>query len=160
MATPAATDERLLTARFPPSEPCGCDTCRAYCARPGWWTVRQAAQALDAGYGGRMMLEMAPDMAFGVLAPAFRGCEGHFALQMFAGRGCTFLCEASCALHHTPHLPLECAFCHHARRGQGQACHAALEADWRTPEGVALVRRWAALHLKTWAQFAGGPASK
>ena len=143
-----ATDSLPLQERFPPSPPCACDVCRAYCARPGWWTVRQAAHALDAGLGGRMMLEVAPGMAFFVLAPAFRGCEGHIALQLFAGNGCTFHADGACALHQTPHLPLECAFCHHARRGQGQACHDALAADWQTPEGRALVRRWTEAHLR------------
>ncbi len=148
MAMRATADDAALAVRFPPSEPCACDVCRAYCARPGWWMVRQAAQALAAGYGDRMMLEVAPDMAFGVLAPAFRGCEGRVALQQYARNGCTFLQDGGCALHATPHLPLECAFCHHGRPGQGQACHAALEADWRSAEGRALVKRWAVSHLR------------
>jgi hypothetical protein len=62
-----------LAARFPPSPPCSCETCLAYCARPGWWTVDEATRAIEAGYASRMMLEMAPDKTYGVLAPAFKG---------------------------------------------------------------------------------------
>ncbi len=43
--------------------------------RPGWWTVQEANEALHAGLGKRMMLEMSPDLSFGVLSPAFKGCE-------------------------------------------------------------------------------------
>jgi hypothetical protein len=119
--------------------------CLAFCIRPGWWTVKQAAAVLDAGHGGRMMLEVAPERSFGVLAPAFYGCEGTFALQQYAARGCNFLKGNRCELHGTPHHPLECRCCHHDRPGLGPQCHADLERDWNTPAGRALVARWARL---------------
>jgi hypothetical protein len=131
-----------LAARYPPSEPCNCEVCLAYCRRPGWWPVKEAAAALEAGYGSRMMLELAPDRSFGVLAPAFRGCEGTFALEEFSARGCGFLGGNLCQLHGTGHQPLECRFCHHGRRGEGPRCHADLERDWDSPAGRALVARW------------------
>lgn len=134
--------DRSLEARFPPSPPCACEVCRSFCARPGWWTVREAARAVAAGYGGRMMLELSPDRTFGVLSPAFSGCEGTFAFQEFAQFGCCFLRDGLCELHGTGFEPLECRFCHHERMGRGQRCHAALEQDWRTPAGQALVRTW------------------
>ncbi len=140
-----------LPERFPPSAPCGCEICRGYCVRPGWWTVGEAERALLAGYGGRMMLELSPERTYGVLSPAFRGCEGTFAFQEFAQNGCTFYCGGLCALFGTGFEPLECRFCHHERPNQGQACHAALEQDWRTPAGQTLVRRWLA--------WRGSPAS-
>jgi hypothetical protein len=114
----------------------------SYCARPGWWTVEQAAQALDAGYGHRMMLEIAPELTFGVLSPAFKGCEKYFATNEHANSGCTFLRENRCELFGTGHQPLECRFCYHERRGLGTQCHADLEKDWKTPAGQALVRKW------------------
>ncbi len=132
-----------LPDRYPRSEPCSCDVCRAYCARPGWWTVEQAVLILHVGYTGRMMLEVSPERTFAVLSPAFRGCEGGFALQSAADKGCNFLLpDNKCELHATPYLPLECAFCHHERAGLGDQCHADLQADWRTPAGRQLVRRW------------------
>ena len=133
---------RTLVEKYPPSEPCACDVCLAYCQRPGWWAVKEAARAIDAGYGPRMMLELSPDRSFGVLSPAFRGNEATFALNLFADRGCTFLVDARCELHGTGVQPLECRFCHHDRRGLGPRCHADLEKDWSTPAGQALVRRW------------------
>lgn len=136
-----------LNERFPPSAPCACDVCRGFCARPGWWTVREAARALSAGYGGRMMLELAPDRSFGVLSPAFAGCEGTFAFQEYAQNGCCFLKSGLCALHETGLEPLEYRFCHHGRPGQGEACHAALERDWRSSAGQALVRQWLTTRL-------------
>jgi hypothetical protein len=110
--------------------------------RPGWWTVKQAAGALEAGYGHRMMLEVAPERTFGVLSPAFKGGEGGFALQQYATRGCTFLKEARCELYATAFQPLECRFCHHDRPGMGPQCHADLEKAWNTPAGRALVSKW------------------
>ncbi len=133
---------KTLAERFPPSEPCGCERCVSFCQRPGWWTVEEAGRAIEAGLAGRMMLEMAPEGTFAVLSPAFYGCEGNFALQAQAGRGCNFLKEGRCELHGTGLQPLECRFCHHERVGQGKECHDALEADWHTPEGQGLVEEW------------------
>ena len=131
--------------RFPPSEPCACKTCLAFCARPGWWAVDEALQALDGGLGSRMMLEVAPDRSFGVLSPAFRGCEGMIATNNYALNGCTFLENSQCDLHGSGFQPLECRFCHHTRQGQGVICHEALEQDWARPLGRQLVRRWCKL---------------
>ncbi|MPM52348.1 hypothetical protein SDC9_99107 [bioreactor metagenome] len=110
--------------------------------RPGWWTVLEASRAIKAGYGGRMMLEVSPDFTYGVLSPAFSGCEGNFALQEYAKNGCNFLKDGLCELHGTGYEPLECLFCHHLRAGLGPKCHADLEKDWRTPAGQRLVREW------------------
>ncbi len=137
--------EKALSEKYPPSQPCSCDVCLQYCIRPGWWTVKQASAAVDAGYASRMMLEVAPERTFGVLSPAFQGCDGGFALQEHATRGCTFLKDKLCELHPTPFQPLECRFCHHDRTGLGPQCHAALEEDWKTPAGRALVSRWCRL---------------
>lgn len=134
-----------LVERYPPSPPCACDTCVAYCQRPGWWTVEEATSAIAAGFGPRMMLEMSPDRSFGVLSPAFAGNEGDFALDRHKSRGCTFLKENRCELHHTGLEPLECRFSHHDRTGQGPDCHAAIGHDWDSDAGRALVTRWARL---------------
>ena len=137
--------KRTLADRYPPSEPCACEVCLGYCRRPGWWTVAEASKAIRAGYAPRMMLELAPDFSFGVVSPAFAGNEGDFALQKNARRGCTFLRDGRCELHGTALQPLECRHCHHDRPGAGPVCHAAIEGDWKTPEGRALVERWARL---------------
>ena len=131
-----------LAEKYPPSPPCSCEVCLKYCLRPGWWTVEEASRALEAGHGKRMMLEMAPDRSFGVLSPAFRGCEEGFAIQENAHRGCNFLTDGLCELHGTGFQPLECRFCHHDRPGQGPKCHEDLEKDWNTLAGRALVVRW------------------
>jgi hypothetical protein len=110
--------------------------------RPGWWTVKETALAIDAGFAGRMMLEMAPDLTFGVLSPAFSGCEGNFALDQFSGKGCNFLKNGLCELFATDFQPLECRFCHHQRIGLGKQCHSDLEKDWNTPAGQAMIAHW------------------
>jgi hypothetical protein len=110
--------------------------------RPGWWTVEEATKAIDIGYGSRMMLEMSPDLTFGVLSPAFKGCERNFAFQEYASFGCNFLSKGLCELHDNGLMPLECRFCHHSRRGLGQKCHSDIEKDWRTTTGQNLVRNW------------------
>lgn len=139
---------KSLKERYPPSKPCSCEICRSYCIRPGWWTVEEATQAIKAGYGNRMMLEISPDMIFGVLSPAFRGCEGNCALQEYANSGCNFLKNGLCELHGTGFEPLECRYCHHLRKGLGQKCHADIEKDWRTPAGRTLVQSWIEQILK------------
>lgn len=131
-----------IIRKYPPSEPCDCEVCRTYCVRPGWWTVEEAKRAIMAGYASRMMLEISPEFTFGVLAPAFRGCESAFALQDFANAGCSFLKDNLCELHKTGFQPLECRFCHHQRKGQGRNCHSELERDWNTPEGQKLIEKW------------------
>jgi len=104
--------------------------------------VAEATRALEAGYGNRMMLEVAPKLDFGVLSPAFKGCELRFALQEYAANGCTFLINNRCELYGTGYQPLECRYCHHDRVGEGTRCHAAIELDWKTALGRALVIRW------------------
>ena len=142
MAKRKARFRKPLAEKYPPSQSCTCDICLAYCARPGWWTVEEAAHALEAGYRDRMMLEIAPEFTFGVLSPAFNGCEKSFANNEFSKNGCNFLKNARCELYGTGHQPLECRFCHHARRGLGPRCHADLEKDWKTPAGQALIEKW------------------
>jgi hypothetical protein len=131
-----------LIEKYPPSEPCSCETCLAYCVRPGWWEVDEAQKAFDAGFGIRMMLEASPDRSFGVLSPAFKGCEGMIATNRYASYGCTFLADSLCGLFSSGFQPLECRFCHHSRKGQGTKCHGDLENDWKRPSGKHLVRQW------------------
>lgn len=134
--------KKTLAERYPPSKPCNCEICKSYCVRPGWWTVEEAAKAIEAGYAGRMMLEMSPDLSFGVLSLAFRGCEGDFALNTYANRGCNFFKDNLCELHGTGFMPLECRFCHHEYHGLGQKCHEDIEKDWDTSDGRELIVRW------------------
>jgi hypothetical protein len=140
-----------LARKYPPSEPCACEVCLAYCRRPGWWTVSEAQAAFEAGLGSRMMLELSPDRRSAVLSPAFKGNEGTYAFAEFSGRGCTFLgADERCELHGTGRQPLECRFCHHDRRGEGPKCHRDLERDWNSHAGRALVARWAAAMGVRW----------
>jgi hypothetical protein len=137
-----------LEKKYPPSPPCSCKVCRDYCRRPGWWSVEQAKRAIDGGFADRMMLEISPELSFGVLSPAFKGNEVNVALQVFAQQGCTFLNEGLCVLFGTDLQPLECRFCHHSRQGLGPQCHADLEKDWNSREGQKLVIRWSKMaHL-------------
>ena len=134
-----------LAEKYPPSEPCSCSICRSYCIRPGWWTVEEAAKAIEAGYDKRMMLEMSPDFTLGVLSPAFKGCEQDFALQEYSEFGCNFFINGLCELYDTGFQPLECRFCHHLRKGAGEKCHADIEKDWQTLAGQELVKKWVAM---------------
>jgi hypothetical protein len=135
-------NNKSLADKYPPSEPCSCEVCLFYCRRPGWWTVDEADRAINAGYAHRMMLELSPGMSFSVLSPAFKGCEAAMASKTFAHNGCNFLVNGLCDLHATGHMPLECRYCHHDRKGMGQACHRDLENDWNTDKGKAIVVKW------------------
>jgi hypothetical protein len=136
---------KALIEKYPKSESCNCEICLGYCRRPGWWTVREAAKAINAGYAGRMMLEISPEMTFGVLSPAFNGNEGKIAINIYSRNGCNFLKHNLCELYSTNLMPLECRFCHHGRVGLGQKCHLDIEKDWKTPSGQALVKRWVSI---------------
>ncbi len=133
---------KSLKNKYKPSKPCSCDICTGFCLRPGWWTVEEAERAMKAGYSKRMMLEMAPEMTFGVLSPAFKGCEGNFALNTFSKNGCNFFVNELCELHGTGHQPLECRVSHHDRPGMGKKCHTDIEKDWDTQPGQSLVMKW------------------
>lgn len=102
-----------LIEKYPPSESCTCNTCVAYCLRPGWWTLEEAEKVIEAGFAYRMMLEISTEQDFGVLSPAFKGNECNYALQIFSNQGCTFLKNSLCELYCTGLIPLECRFCHH-----------------------------------------------
>jgi hypothetical protein len=132
-----------LKNRYKPSPACRCAACTDFCLRPGWWTVEEAEAAYDAGLAGRMMLEVSPELTFGVLSPAFKGCEAKLALQHYAENGCCFLEDGLCGLHDSGFQPLECRVCHHSRPGVGRRCHADIETDWHTARGQALVEKWA-----------------
>jgi len=134
--------KRDLFIKYPPSEPCSCEICRSYCLRPGWWTVEQAKEVINSGYSNRMMVEVSPERDFGVLSPAFKGCERGIALQKFSKNGCNFYKDGLCELHPIGLLPLECGFCHHDRTGLGIKCHSDLEKDWKTELGKQLVFKW------------------
>jgi hypothetical protein len=131
-----------LHEKYPPSEPCSCKVCVNYCQRPGWWTVDEVKEVIDAGYANRMMLEIAPERNFGVLSPAFKGCEGYYALQLYSNNGCTFLKNNLCELYGTGLQPLECRFCHHNRKGLGLQCHSDIENDWKTNSAKRLIIKW------------------
>jgi len=131
-----------LHDKYPPSPPCSCDICLSYCKRPGWWTINEAQKAIDAGFACRMMLEMSPEKDFVVLSPAFKGNEGKYALQIFADNGCTFLKNDRCELFGKDFQPLECRFCHHERKGQGEKCHSDIEQEWKKQDAKRLVVKW------------------
>lgn len=133
---------KRLADKYPPSKSCSYKICTGYCYRPGWWTVEEAEIALDKGLGPRMMLEISPDFSFGVLSPAFKGNEGHIALQIFSGNGCTFFENNLCELYPTGLQPLECKFCHHDRRGEGIKCHLDIENEWHSRTGNDLIITW------------------
>lgn len=140
--TQNVNDEPSLMKRYPPSESCSCSICTGYCARPGWWTVEEAAKAVAAGYAVRMMLEISPERDFGVLSPAFRGNECNYAIQEFSKEGCTFLQSGLCELYDKGLVPLECRYCHHTREGMGNECHADIEKEWNSEAGKRLIIRW------------------
>ncbi len=138
----AIINHKVLKERYPASETCSCITCVRFCQRPGWWTVFEASQAIDLGFANRMMLEVSPDHRFGVLSPAFKGNECNYSLQIFSGKGCTFLSDGLCELFNTGIQPLECRYCHHNRPGLGKHCHVDIESDWNTEDGKRLIVRW------------------
>jgi hypothetical protein len=107
--------------------------------------VEQAAVAIKAGYASRMMLEISPEMNFGVISPAFKGCEGMLASNVYSKNWCNFYTNGLCELYSTGLIPLECSYCHHERIGQGIRCHSDIEKEWNTEKGKALVKKWGSI---------------
>ena len=91
------------------------------------------------------MLEISPELDFGVLSPAFKGNEGNYALQIYSKNGCTFLKNELCELFGTELQPIECRFCHHDRLGLGAKCHSDIEKDWNTDYGKKLIIKWGSI---------------
>lgn len=131
-----------LHKKYPPSKSCTCKKCVSFCIRPGWWTIDEAAKAINEGFASRMMLEVSPEKDFAVLSPAFKGNESNFALQINAKNGCTFLHNNRCELFSAGLMPLECRFCHHDRMGLGVKCHSDIEQQWKTNDAKRLIVRW------------------
>lgn len=131
-----------LNDKYQPSASCSCQICKNFCLRPGWWTVDEAEKAIESGLANRMMLEISPERDFGVLAPAFKGNEANFALQLCSKNGCTFYNNGLCELYGTGLQPLECRYCHHDRKGLGLTCHLDIEKDWRRQQGQILIIEW------------------
>lgn len=142
MSETSNSNKQSIKEQFLPSEPCACKICLSYCERPGWWTVEEAAKAIEEGLSTRMMLEISPEQNFGVLSPAFKGAESNYALEIFSTNKCTFLKDDLCELFDTGMQPLECRYCHHFRKGSGIKCHEAIENDWNTEAGKRLIVRW------------------
>jgi hypothetical protein len=131
-----------LPQKYPPSDPCSCHKCLSYCYRPGWWTVEEAERVISTQYAFRMMLEISPEMDFGVLSPSFKGNEGNYALEKFSKNGCTFLKNNLCQLFDSGFQPLECRYCHHERTGRGTDCHNDIEEEWKSLYAKKLILRW------------------
>lgn len=128
--------------RYPHSQSCSCEVCKSFCKRPGWWTPEQTKEIIKVGYYNKIMLEISPELTFGVLSPAFKGCEMNIAINLFKENWCTFYHNGLCDLHNTPYLPLECAFCNHDSKGQGQKCHTDIEQLWKSKENQKIIKEW------------------
>ncbi len=126
---------------LPPSAAC-CYEVHKNAHRTGWWAVEEAKKAIEAGLSPRMMLEVSPDLSYGVLSPAYRSCEGNVSLSSCRKNGCTFCADGLCRLYNTGLQPLECRFGHHPSADIASNCHQTIERDWRTSKGQALVQAW------------------
>jgi len=89
-----------------------------------------------------MMVEVSPELNYCVLAPAFKGNEGDYALQIFSKNGCTFFIEGKCELFGKGIQPLECRFCHHSRMGLGYQCHEDIGKEWNSLKGKKIIVEW------------------
>lgn len=137
-----------LYKKYPPSESCSCSECQSYCTRPGWWLPKEAEKAIAHGYAKRMMLEVSPVYNYAVLAPAFKGNEGRYALRIFSSNGCTFFNNQRCDLYSQNLQPLECRFCHHSRKGKGIQCHISIGNEWKKEYARKLIAHWMNENLK------------
>lgn len=135
-----------LDALFPDSPPCDCEECKAMCKRPCWPTPEDAQAILDAGLGGRMMLDgwnPSEEHPKGILllAPACPGHEGTNA-PINPRKSCTFLnAEGQCELHSLGLKPKEGRAAHHASTYKGNI-HLAVAESWIGEEGEEIVDRW------------------
>lgn len=121
---------------------CACDTCKAMCNRPCWPTPEEAQRLIDAGYGGRLMLDYwvqsGGDIL--VLSPANQGSEGQKAAFWPHGR-CTFQDDRGVHRIHDQGLkPLEGRVAHH---DCGPAdMHERIARMWEIPEHQERAATW------------------
>lgn len=126
---------------------CACEDCVQMCVEtPCWGTPAEAQALIQAGYGGRLMLDrwvggIVTDVdQIDILGPAIVGREGKPAPSRRWGR-CTFLTkEGRCELHGSGLKPIEGRLAHHD--GTPDEVHEAVAATWENPEAVALVAAW------------------
>lgn len=138
-----------MTAPLPPDVPaCMCASCREACRRPCWPTTAEAAALIDAGLGGRLMLDFwaADDehpAGIKLLCPACPGHEGDTAPFAPFG-GCTFQAVGTglCELHDRGLKPAEGRKTGCGKVKKSTSLHRIIAETWATPEGAAVVERW------------------
>lgn len=156
---------------------CTCPKCVRACRHtPGWMTPEEAARAIDAGLGERLMVDWwvrwpgehaREDGKLLLLCPASRGSEGDFHRDWYGddwdpmaffsppkGKGaCTFLTkEERCSIHDSGHKPIECRevmVCGNEEDYDG--LHENVAGLWATEEAQALVARWVEERGLGWA---------
>lgn len=123
-------------------ESCTCDKCRAMCNRPCWGTPAEIRALIDAGYGGRLMLdwwERDEHLEYTeVLSPACTGSEGRSAPFWPAGRCALQMPNGLCSIHSMK--PTEGREACHDRNVSH--LHLEMAKAWNTDEGRALVAEW------------------
>lgn len=129
-----------------PGSACACGECVAMCTRrPCWPTPEEAGRLIDAGHGGRLMLDYwaaahGPDIY--LLGTAIISREGQDAPWWPMGR-CTFLtADRRCELHDAGLKPAEGRLAIHGRGSTNARLHEAVARTWGTDAGRAMVERW------------------
>src|SRR5580658_5289718 len=129
-----------------PSTECSCRICRNMCKRPCWGTPEDIEKLIEAGHGGKLMLDYyfnSPrenDHTTFLLAPALKGYEGKCAPYVpHTEAGCTFWKYGKCVLHNNKLKPLGGKLAHHS---QNNMINEQVMSTWETDKGKYLVKQW------------------
>jgi Fe-S-cluster containining protein len=146
------------------AESCTCPECVSLCEdNPGWMTPAEARRAIEAGLGGRLMVdwlepcsEVGNERRLYLLCPAAEGCEGGacrefstFELLTVAMVGggackgrCTFLKDGLCEIHSSGFKPVQCRKSFECRGNPEYPDNYAVARLWDTEEGRAVMAMW------------------
>lgn len=148
------------------SEPCSCERCQTMCRRPCWPVPSDVRALIEAGEGGKLMLDYwvgsftsDHDNTY-IVCPANSGHEGTAAPEEGSGfgfgfafmcstgssplhKGCVFQKDGLCTLHDRGLKPAEGKAAHHALKRPD--LHEDVARHWDTEEGRAIVASWCAL---------------
>lgn len=128
---------------------CSCSKCKSMCHAPCCGSVEDFEKLIEAGYADRLMFDDLPSISEcgDILKPALKGSEGKQApWETRTELGCTFWKYGKCELHNKGLKPIQGKQAnhtnHHVAEEVSEKFSKVSKADWESPRGLALIKKW------------------